>query len=220
MKKYIPSLIKAGVIFLVSILCLVGITELAYNRIENEKAMNNHAIIFFYRVNVLGGYVDQWQHELRQQHPDIDHLEVQRFDLIESGGNSPSGMPSSLSGWQIISTRMGAGECDILIVNLERYEFMLKKGWLLELDYEFDQSRRMLSNGTVMGYDIQGMQLSGLEFPCGVEPHNRLESTDTASNEVVLCLLKTASPQAIELAGELLSGAVKLPEPEDIKGQN
>ena len=154
MKKYIPAIKTASVVLVVLILLVIGATELAYNKINTDIG-DNHAIIFFYRVNVLGGYVGQWQEELQQKYPDIHHLEVQRFDLIESGGNSPSGMPSSQSGWQIISTRMGAGECDILIVNLERYEFLLSKGWLLELDYEFDES----------GYVVKMMwESSSIEF--------------------------------------------------------
>lgn len=214
MKRYIPQIKKAAIVFLVSVCCLLVAAEMIYNRIETYIG-DNHAIIFFYRTNVPGGQASAWQQKLAQKHPEIEHVEVQCFDAIEQAGSSAVGLPSSQSGWQIISTRMGAGECDILIVNRERYEFMLTKGYLAPIQSSAIPERALYSGDEVYGYDIHGMQLAQLEFPCLLEPHNRIESTDTASKQVILCLLREASPQGIALAQELLQGAVPLPEPQD-----
>lgn len=217
MKGYLNPLKKALAVFVaVAALLFIG-TELIYNRMATD-AMNGEerAIIFFYRTTVPGGQASAWQMTLEQSHPQIKHLEIQCFDLIEQSGINANGMPSSLSGWQIISTRMSAGQCDVLVLDRERYEFMLSKGYLLPMEKGLIANREITANGEVMGYDISGMKLDGLEFPCSVEPHNRVESTSESSSEVILCLLKDAKPMAIQLAREILLGAVELPKPEDL----
>jgi hypothetical protein len=103
-----------------------------------------------------------------------------------------------------------------LVLDRERYEFMLSKGHLMPMEQGLIQNREVMANNTVMGYDISGMKLDGLEFPCLIEPHNRVESTSEASSEVILCLLKDARPAAAELAKKILQGAVELPKPQDM----
>lgn len=217
MKRYLPSVKKAFIIFIAIAALLFIATELIYNRMETD-AMNGseRAIIFFYRTNVPGGQANAWQLRLEEKHPEIKHLEVQCFDILEQSGTNAMGMPATTSGWQIISTRMAVGQCDILLLDRERYEFLLSKDYLLPLEAGLVPGREISADSGVMGYDISGMQLQGLEFPCKVEPHNRVESTSDSSSEVILCLLKDAKPMAAELAAEILRGATKLPEPEDI----
>ncbi len=214
MKKYLFAVKKAAAACLCLIVCLLFATELIYNRMATAIG-DDRAIIFFYCTNVPGGQASAWQQKLAQSHPDISHLEIQCFNLIEQAGNSPVGMPSSQSGWQIISTRMAAGECDVLFLNKERYEFLLSKGHLIpiELPEGFDTSRALMQGENIMGVDMRHMQLEGLEFPCALEPHNRLDSTDTANPGVIMCLLKTASQKAKDLSKEILQNAVALPPP-------
>lgn len=215
MAKYLSSLKKAGIACLCIMVCLLFATELIYNRMATAIG-DNHAIIFFYCTNVPGGQASAWQQKLEQSHPEIHHLEVQCFSHTEQGGSSVVGMPSTQSGWQIISTRMAAGECDILFLNRERYEFLLAGGYLMQMELPdgFPSERTLTSEGVIMGVDMRHMQLEGLEFPCALDPQNRVDTTDTVNPGVIMCLYKTAAPQAVSLAKEIIKNATPLSPPE------
>lgn len=212
MNKYAYAIKKSLPTIAIVLVMLVAVTILVYNRIATIIPPN-HAIVFFYRTNVPGGQAAKWQEDMAATHPEIAHLEVQCFDTVAQAGNSGAGGTSVQTGWQIITARMSAGECDILIVDKERYEFLLSKGYLAPL--ENDLPEKALSSGdTVYGFDLQGMQLAGLSFPCKLEPNDRLESTAQTS-EVVLCVMRDASQEARALAREFVKSAVQLPEPQE-----
>ena len=217
MKKYIPYLKKAAVLLAVLLVATTALTELIYNR-RATRIGDNHAIIFFYRTNVPGGRASAWQQSLKEAHPEIEHLEVQCFDVSVQGGGMGAGwtvQSGAQSGWQIITTRMAANECDILLLDKERYEFLLAGGYLKPMEpVEALLARAKRSEGRIYGYEVQQMMFRGLEFPGSALPDNSICST-AASSQVIMCLYVRASEQGEKLAYEILSGATALPKSDD-----
>ena len=63
-------------------------------------------------------------------------LAEQGVRVVICGGMGAGGTVQSgaQSGWQIITTRMAANECDILLLDKERYEFLLAGGYLKPME--------------------------------------------------------------------------------------
>ncbi len=206
MKRFLYFSKKALPIIVSAVLLLSLGTVLFYR--SASSLPKERLIIFFYQTNVPSASASKWAQGLMDSSPEIKYAEAQCYTAMENAGYM-----DMQSGWTYITARLAKNEGDLLFLPQSQFDFMLEKGWLAPLERErFGAFEGALSNpdGEIMGLDITGMGLKGLEFPCAQKPDNALRPLE--GEKLIACVYCHASDLTLakNTLFEILDGAVFL----------
>lgn len=146
---------------LISVVLIIILSIVFFNVRQNYLYTNrDRLIIFCYQANITGSDGEHWAKELKKQFTDIPDFEVSVYETKSAGNESIT--ITTENGWAQVSTRLFAGEGDILFVDNEIfYTVLLAQNLLVPLEGKY-ASPVTDKNGTIYGIDVTGMTTDGL----------------------------------------------------------